>query len=113
MMAEPEDHSQDLKVELIRPAGQRKAKDTIKVHRRVYGCFDDCLENSFQRTLPVTDNETACELPPSLGTFPLHRVSNYQKSLPTHISAKGGLCFPMYRKSRPSKLPQVSLGRAP
>lgn len=112
MMAEPKEPSQDLKVELVKSHRQRKAMDTIKVHRSGSRYEDDALEISFQRTLRVADNSTACELPPSLGTFPLYPVSKYQKSLPNHISSKGGLFFPMYRKCEqyrflPSKLSRI------
>jgi hypothetical protein len=57
------------------------------------------LRISFQRTIRVPDNQQVSYLPPSLGTFPLSKVSQYATKLTDDIVAKGGLFFPMYRES--------------
>jgi hypothetical protein len=59
---------------------------------------NDVLDIRFKRTLRVPDNHEASDLPPCIGTFPLLKTSDYQRSLPTEISKKGGVFFPMYRK---------------
>ncbi|KAK3377973.1 hypothetical protein B0H63DRAFT_478477 [Podospora didyma] len=56
----------------------------------------DDLTISFRRTIRVPDNEHVSELPPDLGPFPLFRVKDFVKSLPSEMVAKGGLLFPMY-----------------
>lgn len=53
---------------------------------------------SFERTIRVSDNENASDLPPSLGKFPLYHVKNYADKLPPHMASNGGLFMPMYRK---------------
>ena len=55
---------------------------------------------SFQRTIRVADGQDTSRLPPSLGTFPLYAVSAFEKQLPQTMAEKGGLFFPMYRKSQ-------------
>jgi hypothetical protein len=61
---------------------------------------DSKLKVSFRRTIRVPDNQQISDLPPSLGAFPLKRVSEYFAKLPNSMAAKGGLFFPMYRKYR-------------
>lgn len=73
----------------------RKCNDTA----HIFGPSAGSLDISFQRTLRVPDNQGPNYLPPSLGTFPLYSVANFQKTLPADMAAKGGLLFPMYRKS--------------
>jgi hypothetical protein len=58
---------------------------------------DSRLKLSFRRTIRVPDNQQTSNLPPSLGAFPLKRVSEYVAKLPNSMAAKGGLFFPMYR----------------
>ena len=74
----------------------RKANDTIDIK----GKSHEVMKINFQRTIRVPDNQEANELPPALGTFPLYSVSQYQDRLPQDVLAKGGLFFPMYRKSK-------------
>jgi hypothetical protein len=40
------------------------------------------LSVSFQRTVRVKDNNESCNLPPSLGIFDIHKVSDYKKTVP-------------------------------
>ncbi|KAK5996409.1 Uba52-like protein [Cladobotryum mycophilum] len=63
----------------------------------------DDLEISFHRTVRVPDNSSMNELPPSLGQFPLFSVNCYTEKLPNSMSRRGGLFFPMYRKSSREK----------
>src|ERR1043166_7612273 len=60
----------------------------------------DDLQISFHRTIRVPDNHETHALPPSLGCFPLSKVADYTGKLPAKMAQKGGLFFPMYRKSR-------------
>jgi hypothetical protein len=59
----------------------------------------DDLKISFHRTVRVPDNQASSDLPPDLGRFPIFQVKNYVDRLPPEMAAKGGLFFPMYRKS--------------
>lgn len=59
----------------------------------------DDLKISFHRTVRVPDNQGSSDLPPDLGRFPIFQVKNYVDNLPPEMAAKGGLFFPMYRKS--------------
>ena len=63
---------------------------------------DQHLRINFKRTIRVPDNRGTSELPPSLGDFPLYATSKYAKNMPQELAAKGGVFFPMYRKSIPS-----------
>lgn len=73
----------------------RKCNDVIKI---AHG-LGESLEISFQRTIRVPDGDGDFELPPSMGTFPLYSVASYVDKLPTSMTLKGGLFFPMYRRS--------------
>ncbi|KAL8749265.1 MAG: hypothetical protein Q9184_006874 [Pyrenodesmia sp. 2 TL-2023] len=73
----------------------RKFNDTI----RVSGINAGRVDISFQRTVRVPDNQGQNELPPSMGTFPLYSIANDHGTLPEDMAAKGGIFFPMYRKS--------------
>lgn len=74
-----------------------KARDAVTVT----GLSGETLQISFQRTIRVPDGDGDSKLPPSMGTFPLYSVANYQDKLPAPMALKGGLFFPMYRKSGP------------
>ncbi|PGH00853.1 hypothetical protein AJ80_09105 [Polytolypa hystricis UAMH7299] len=56
------------------------------------------LSITFRRTIKVLETATASFLPPSLGTFPLYSVKQFEKKLPADMTAKGGLFFPMHEK---------------
>lgn len=60
---------------------------------------------SFQRTVRVPETGKRHELPPGLGNFPIFDIRPFAANLPQSMVAKGGLFFPMYRKSHrtPSK----------
>jgi hypothetical protein len=55
------------------------------------------LSVSFERTIRVSDNDSENDLPPSLGSFPLYKSSDYQKTLSTPMATKGGYFLPMHR----------------
>lgn len=55
------------------------------------------LSISFERTVRVSDNESANELPPGLGCFPLYSAASFD-SLPPKMAKKGGFFFPMYQR---------------
>lgn len=59
-------------------------------------CFGDGeLEISFRRTVKVSDNQNASDLPPDLGAFPVYPVSNFGK-VPNAMRQKGGVFIPMH-----------------
>ena len=62
------------------------------------------LQISFRRTIRVPDGTSMSELPPDMGAFPLYSVAQYKDKLPQTMALKGGLFFPMYRKSSASTL---------
>jgi len=55
------------------------------------------LHITFERTIRVPDNNSSFDLPPGLGHFPLHKISDHVEKLPNHMATKGGLFFPMYQ----------------
>lgn len=61
--------------------------------------INDDLHITFERTIRVPDNQQTSYLPPDLGTFPLKPVSKFTSKLCPSMAAKGGVFFPMYRKS--------------
>ncbi|KAF4961782.1 hypothetical protein FSARC_10078 [Fusarium sarcochroum] len=66
-----------------------------RVTRKVW--LDD-LSISFQRTVRVPDNDDSNDLPPDLGSFPLHKVDDYADKLPVNMAEKGGIFIPMYQR---------------
>ena len=85
----------DLKCILAKYLGNCEGNDVIQIYRS----FGDTLGIAFQRTVRVPDGKGEFELPPALGTFPLYLAAGYQRTFPNAIAAKGGVLFPMYRKS--------------
>jgi hypothetical protein len=57
------------------------------------------FEISFYRTIRIPENGKVHNLPPGLGKFPLFNVQSFADKLPREIVEKGGIFFPMYRKS--------------
>ncbi|KAF2443479.1 ubiquitin-domain-containing protein [Karstenula rhodostoma CBS 690.94] len=56
------------------------------------------LRISFKRTIRVPDGgEQVSYLPPSLGNFPLQKISQYETKLKKDMVAKGGIFFPMHQ----------------
>lgn len=72
-----------------------RENNTLEIFRDHEG---ESLEISFQRTVRVPDNKDVSQLPPAMGKFGLHQVSQYKAKLPHNMAAKGGLFFSMYRK---------------
>lgn len=64
---------------------------------RVMDPAANTLHISFQRTIRVPDNGVSYNLPPDLGTFPIHSIDKYSKRLPNNILAKGGVFIPIHR----------------
>lgn len=62
-----------------------------------YLSFDDDLRIMFQRTIRVPDDGKEHRLPPSLGTFPILNIADYEQRLPADMREKGGVFIPMYR----------------
>jgi hypothetical protein len=62
--------------------------------------FEDGLVISLERTLRIPDDGTDHALPPSLGEFPLYRVSDYASRVPAHwLKTKGdNYFFPLYQR---------------
>lgn len=56
------------------------------------------IKVSFHRTIRVPDNGSISQLPPGLGSFPLHKVRDHASRLPAAIVRKGGVFFPMHQK---------------
>jgi hypothetical protein len=65
----------------------------INIHREGAMTFKNTLQVSFQRTIRVSDNNTTNKLPPSMGCFPLSKVSDC-KGLPLEMKTKAGYFFP-------------------
>lgn len=80
------------------------SSDAISIMRPIKGLPDQELSISFQRTVRVADNNKVNDLPPSMGKFPIYDTADYKKTMPQHMSAKGGFFIPMYRKSPKSHL---------
>jgi hypothetical protein len=64
-------------------------------------CDQNSLVVRFKRTIRVSDNNSTNDLPPDLGSFPLYKTSDYEKTLPSQMAAKGGYFLPMHRKYCP------------
>jgi hypothetical protein len=71
--------------------------DRIDVFREGCTSLTRVLKVSFKRTIRVSDNNTTNSLPPSLGNFPMSKVSSYS-DLPSDMKAKGGYFLPMHRQ---------------
>jgi hypothetical protein len=71
------------------PPTVRLASDAIVLHG---------LEIRFHRTLRVPGDGGVYALPPSLGTFPLHRVDDFPATAPAHWRERGGVFFCMRRR---------------
>ena len=52
---------------------------------------------SFERTLRIPDNDETHKLPPSLGSFPVRHVEDFQARLPEKWKKRGGVMLPMYQ----------------
>ena len=52
---------------------------------------------SFQRTLRIPDDGKIYPLPPTLGTFPVHKISDYAERLPKSWR-NNGVFIPMYQR---------------
>jgi hypothetical protein len=53
---------------------------------------------SLQRTLRIPDDGRTYPLPPSLGTFPIHRVEDYSERVPSAWRERGGFFVPLYQR---------------
>jgi hypothetical protein len=53
---------------------------------------------SFQRTLRIPDDGKTYPLPPTLGVFPVLRVSDYADRTPPAWRERGGVFIPMYQR---------------
>ncbi len=53
---------------------------------------------SFQRTLRIPDDGGNYPLPPGLGPFPIHRVSDFAGRVPPRWLEQGGVFIPMYQR---------------
>lgn len=60
--------------------------------------YPERLEIAFKRTIRVPDNGKVNQLPPSLGTFALHKVQDYAERLPPEVVRKGGVFLSMHQK---------------
>lgn len=52
----------------------------------------------FHRTLRLPDDGDSYPLPPSLGTFPVHRVADHADRVPEGWLANGGVFIPMHQR---------------
>lgn len=68
----------------------RTSHDQIRIGRH--------LTVSFQRTLRIPDDGGTYPLPPSLGTFPICRVSDHARRVPASWREHGGVFIPMYQR---------------
>lgn len=53
---------------------------------------------TFHRTLRIPDDGSTYPLPPSLGSFPVARVSDHRESVPESWREHGGVFIPMYQR---------------
>jgi hypothetical protein len=53
---------------------------------------------TFERTLRIPDDGREYPLPPSLGQFPVRRVTDYADRVPAAWRAHGGVMIPMYQR---------------
>ena len=53
---------------------------------------------SFQRTLRIPDDGRTYPLPPGLGRFPIHNVSDFKGRVPSSWLEHGGVFIPMYQR---------------
>ncbi len=60
---------------------------------------DGQLEISFHRTVKVSDNQIASDMPPDLGAFPVYPASCFGK-VPSAVRKKGGVFIPMHGKHK-------------
>jgi hypothetical protein len=59
--------------------------------------FGDDLQVEFCRTLRIPDDGDKYDLPASLGTFPIYKVSDYADKVPKSWNEHGGVFIPMYQ----------------
>ncbi|KAL9645408.1 hypothetical protein ABK040_002607 [Willaertia magna] len=52
----------------------------------------------FHRTLRIPNDSKTHLLPPSLGTFPIKKVTDYKDKVPKHWLQQGGVFIPMYQR---------------
>jgi hypothetical protein len=55
------------------------------------------LQISFERTLKIPDDGKVYPLPPSLGAFPLYKISDFVETVPEEWRGKRGYFIPMYQ----------------
>jgi hypothetical protein len=53
---------------------------------------------SFQRTLRIPDDGKVYPLPPGLGRFPIHRISDFRNRVPSSWREHGGVFLPIYQR---------------
>jgi hypothetical protein len=56
------------------------------------------LQISFERTLRVPDDGSGHPLPPSLGAFPVYKITDFVDTVPEEWREKGGYFIPMYQR---------------
>ena len=76
----------------------REEDDKIRFTRSSTELYTQSLDISFQRTVRVADIGKTNDLPPSLGSFPIYKTTDYEDKLPKHMAGKPGYFIPMYRK---------------
>ncbi|KAK3672821.1 hypothetical protein LTR78_007407 [Recurvomyces mirabilis] len=77
--------------------GNELVHDQLIVGRNINYASKQNLNISFHRTVRVPDNGDINNLPPSLGTFPLYKTSDFD-TIPTNIKAKSNFFLPMYQR---------------
>src|SRR3954464_15077388 len=56
------------------------------------------LRVSFHRTLRIPDDGKRYPLPPSLGTFPVHRIEDFRSAVPDAWRDHGGVFMPLWQR---------------
>src|SRR4051794_37002768 len=56
------------------------------------------LRVTFHRTLRIPDDGRRYPLPPSLGTFPLHRIEDFRSAVPDAWKDHGGVFMPLWQR---------------
>lgn len=57
-----------------------------------------CFQVGFHRTIRLPEDGKQHALPPSLGTFPVHRIDDYKEKVPNDWLVHGGIFIPLHQR---------------
>ena len=70
---------------------------TVQIHRDALRIGHN-LRVTFHRTLRIPDDGNRYPLPPSLGTFPIHRIEDFRSAVPDTWKQHGGVFMPLWQR---------------